>query len=88
MAFVLDFSAEGFDNIILSEKEEEVRLKTNVKTEVEALQWKQIFCRKNNMCLNVKRAYTSAHLKNTFHRKLMCHHGDKRHHGKKKLYTG
>ncbi|KAK4317593.1 hypothetical protein Pmani_011329 [Petrolisthes manimaculis] len=88
MAFVLDFSAEGFENIILCEKDEEVRLKTNVKTEVEALQWKQIFCRKNNMCLNVKRAYTSAHLKNTFHRKLMCHHGDKRHHGKKKLYTG
>ncbi|KAG0722314.1 hypothetical protein GWK47_044693 [Chionoecetes opilio] len=82
----LDFVDDGFQNIILEGTVDTLRIRTNAMNEEEALRWKDVFCKKNNVCFSHKNVYTPK--RNTYHKKFQCMHGDKRHKGVKKTFTG
>lgn len=84
--FKLDFSEEGFDNIILKNERNLVQVKTNVFYDEQAWEWKAAYNKKNNTCFNVLRLFHSK--RSTYHQKFVCIHGDKRHKGIRKTYTG
>lgn len=86
MAFQLDFTTEGFSNIILKNEKDEIQVKTNAFSDEDAWRWKEIFTMKNNVSFNVSRYLTG--VRYTFHQKFICIHGDKRHKGVIKTNTG
>lgn len=86
MAFQLDFTTEGFSNIILKNEKDEIQVKTNAFNDEDAWRWKEIFTMKNSVCFNVSRYFTG--VRYTFHQKFICMHGDRRHKGAIKTNTG
>ncbi len=54
---VLEFEAEGFSSLILSETEDTVYFRLNVKSEEEFQRWKELYMKENNTCFNVKGAH-------------------------------
>ena len=83
---VLDFDAEGFSTIIIKESENELSFRLNVKTVEEFRCWKNLYTLQNNTCLNLKR--TRNQVTSEYHGEYQCLHGDIRHKGVKKTYTG
>ena len=84
---VLEFEDEGFSSVIISETEETVYFRINLKSGEEFQRWKEHYMQKNNTCFNVKRAYPRSQWK-LFHKTFICLHGDVRNNGKKKTCTG
>ena len=84
---VFDFEDEGFSTIILTETEDLVHFRLNVKTDEEFQRWKELYMGKTNTCFNVKHVYP-AYCRKLLHKILICHHGAARHLGKKRTYTG
>ena len=83
---VLDFHAEGFSIIILKESENELSFRLNVTTVEEFHSWKNLYTLHNNTCLNVKK--TRPQVTSKHHGWYQCLHGDIRHKGVIKTYTG
>lgn len=84
---VLEFETEGFHSVILSETEDTVHFRLNVKSDDEFQLWKELYMKENNTCLNVKRSYPCKKW-NLFHKTFVCLHGDARSKGRIKTYTG
>ncbi|KAK3894550.1 hypothetical protein Pcinc_001706 [Petrolisthes cinctipes] len=85
MKFDLNFAE--FTNVIVKEEAEVICLRTNAKSEHDVDCWKQVFCRKNSTTLNIKRTLR-ANIRYMFRQRLFCLHGDRRHKGKIKTYSG
>lgn len=71
---------------MLRNEKNQVHVKMSVFDDDEAWRWKGVFAKKNNITFNVQRLYHTS--RSTFHEKFMCIHGDKRHQGIRKTYTG
>ena len=82
---VLEFETEGFSSLILSETEDTVHFRLNVKSEDELKRWKEHYMKENNTCLNVKCVHSCGE-RNLFHKSFICLHGDARSTGKIKTY--
>ena len=52
---VLEFEAEGFSSVVVSENEDTVHFRLDVKSEEEFQRWKEHYMKANNTCFNVKR---------------------------------
>ena len=77
MSYNLDFTNEGFSNIVLQNEKNLVHVKTNAFDDEEAWRWKTVFTKHNNIAFNVDRLCNTARC--VFHEKFMCLHGEKRH---------
>ena len=84
---VLEFEARVFFLVIISQTENTVNFRINLKNEEEFQRWKELFMQKNNTSLNVKRVYPKTGSK-VLHKKLICLHSAVRNTGKKKTYSG
>ena len=57
MSFNLNFTEDGFDNIVLRNEKNLVHVKTNAFNDDDAWWWNEAFARHNNITFNVKRLY-------------------------------
>ena len=83
----LNFQDEGFNSVILSEAENTLEFRLNVKSEGDFKLWKDLYTNKTNSCFNVKRVVKCSGEKIVLHKVFMCQHGDSRNTGKKTSYT-
>ncbi|XP_066958963.1 uncharacterized protein [Macrobrachium rosenbergii] len=86
MSSNLNFTEEGFSNIVIRNEKNIVQLRTNAFDDDEALRWKEVFTARNSTTYNAARLYHGVRYR--FHEKFICLHGDNRHKGVKKTYTG
>lgn len=86
MELKLDFEDSGFNNNVIKSDPNYVHLKTNVKNEDDAWRWKAILEKKNNILFNAKKILKTQLC--IYHQEFICVHGEKRHKGRKKTYTG
>lgn len=84
---VLEFEAEGFSSVVVSENEDTVHFRLDVKSEEEFQRWKEHYMKANNTCFNVKRVIKCSGERLLLHKVFMCQHGDARNTGKKTTYT-
>ena len=84
---VLEFEEEGFSSVILSESEDTVNFRINVKCEEEFQRWMELYMKYNHTCYNVKRVYACGE-RILFRKRFICLHGEARSKGQKKTYTG
>ncbi len=81
----LNFEDCGFTNVVIKNDPSYVHLKTCIRSSDEAWKWKEILEEKNHLRFNAKEKENSLSL---YHQRFICLHGEKRHKGKIKTYTG
>lgn len=80
-----EFEKLGFRTLLTKREHNLMHLRVNVMNEEDAEKWRIAYCVENKVTLNVFRT----HRRKVFFRKTyICLHGDKRHQGKKKDFTG
>ena len=82
------FKSKGFDNIV-EKREDGLQVRTNVFDENQWEQWRYLFSELTYTSFNVAKTLEgSQETRSEFRQSLMCLHGDGRHKGIRKTFTG
>lgn len=81
----LQFEDEGFDNRVIENTKGRVHIRANVWSDEDAVKWKETFEKKNKLCFNVWKVKDNTR---NFRRIYVCLHGDKRHKGVRRTFSG